>query len=56
MILQRIIPIDCAPADIPKVIGKQGRTARSLRIILSASAKKFDRNITLDIPSGRPTA
>ncbi len=45
------ITLHCAASDMAKVIGKQGRTARSLRIILSASAKKCGRSITLDIPA-----
>lgn len=32
-----------------KVIGKQGRTARSLRIILSAIAKEHGANYALDV-------
>ena len=38
-----------APGDIGKVIGKQGRTARSLRTILSASGMKFNRRYCLNI-------
>lgn len=38
-----------APSDVGKVIGKQGRTARSLRTILSAAAMKTRSRFTLDI-------
>lgn len=38
-----------APSDVGKVIGKQGRTARSLRTILSAAAMKTKSRFTLDI-------
>ena len=38
-----------APGDIGKVIGKQGRTARSLRTILSASGMKFHRRYCQNI-------
>ena len=38
-----------AQPDIGKVIGKQGRTARSLRSILGAAAAKHDTRCTLDI-------
>jgi hypothetical protein len=38
-----------APEDIGKVIGKQGRTARSLRTILSASRMKLHRRYCLNI-------
>lgn len=37
------------PTDVGKVIGKQGRTARSLRTILSAAAMKTKSRFTLDI-------
>ncbi len=35
--------------DLGKVIGKQGRTARSLRTILMAASTKLDRRSVLDI-------
>jgi uncharacterized protein len=35
--------------DVGKVIGKQGRTARSLRTILSAASKKLNHHFALDI-------
>jgi uncharacterized protein len=38
-----------APSDIGKVIGKQGRTARSLRTILGAASMKFKHRFALDI-------
>ena len=38
-----------APGDVGKVIGKQGRTARSLRTILSAAGMKFRRRYALNI-------
>ena len=38
-----------APADLGKVIGKQGRTARSLRTILQAASMKHDQRYSLDI-------
>ncbi len=38
-----------APADVGKVIGKQGNTARSIRTILSAASKKLNHSYTLDI-------
>lgn len=36
-------------SDLGKVIGKQGRTARSLRTILGAAAMKQNRRCALDI-------
>ncbi len=38
-----------SPADLGKVIGKQGRTARSLRTILSAIGSRSNHRYTLDI-------
>ena len=38
-----------APADFGKVIGKQGRTARSLRTILSAGGTKLQGRYALNI-------
>ncbi len=38
-----------APSDVGKIIGKQGRTARSLRTILSAVSMKLQHRYTLEI-------
>ncbi len=38
-----------APDDLGKVIGKQGRTARSLRTILSAIGSKANHRLQLDV-------
>jgi len=38
-----------ATADLGKIIGRQGRTARSIRVILGASALKRNQRCTLDI-------
>lgn len=37
------------PDDLGHVIGKQGRTARSLRLVLGAAAAKRDRQASLEI-------
>jgi len=37
------------PSDLGKIIGKQGRTARSIRTILSAISTKENRRYTLEI-------
>ena len=37
------------PDDLGHVIGKQGRTARSMRLTLSAAAAKMDRQAGLEI-------
>jgi predicted RNA-binding protein YlqC (UPF0109 family) len=37
------------PSDLGKVIGSQGRTAESIRIILRAAGMKLRKHITLEI-------
>jgi predicted RNA-binding protein YlqC (UPF0109 family) len=44
-----IIRLRVAPSDVGKVIGKQGRTARSMRTILSAASMKLRHRFSLDI-------
>jgi hypothetical protein len=44
-----VLRLMVAPADVGKVIGKQGRTARSLRTILGAASMKYHRRFALDI-------
>ena len=44
-----------AQSDLGKVIGKQGRTARSMRTILGAASMKAQHRFSLDIQQvGRP--
>ena len=50
----RILRLHVAPSDIGKVIGKQGRTARSLRTILSAASMKLHHRFSLDIVEAGP--
>jgi len=44
-----VLRLHVAPSDVGKVIGKQGRTARSLRTILSAASMKLKHRYSLDI-------
>jgi uncharacterized protein len=44
-----VIRLRVAHQDIGKVIGKQGRTARSLRTILGAASMKMQHRFALDI-------
>jgi len=44
-----IIELKVAPGDLGKVIGKQGRTARSIRTILGAAGSKVNRRFQLEI-------
>lgn len=43
------IELSVAQEDLGKVIGKQGRTARAMRSLLSATASKDDKKSRLDI-------
>lgn len=43
------IELQVAREDIGKVIGKDGRTAQSIRVVLNAAASKAGRRAHLDI-------
>ena len=44
-----VLELKVAPSDLGKVIGKQGRTARSIRTLLGAAGMKLKRRFTLEI-------
>jgi uncharacterized protein len=44
-----VLELRVAPSDLGKVIGKQGRTARSMRTLLGAAGMKLNRRFTLEI-------
>ncbi|HZS50484.1 MAG TPA: KH domain-containing protein [Bryobacterales bacterium] len=44
-----VLELRVAPGDLGKVIGKQGRTARSIRTILGAAGMKLKKRFTLEI-------
>ncbi len=44
-----ILELSVAPDDIGKVIGKQGRIAKAMRTILSATASKTGKKVVLEI-------
>ena len=44
-----VLELKVAANDLGKVIGKQGRTARSIRTILGAAGLKQNRRFTLEI-------
>jgi predicted RNA-binding protein YlqC (UPF0109 family) len=44
-----VLRLRVAASDVGKVIGKQGRTARSIRTILSAASMKMKHRFSLDI-------
>jgi predicted RNA-binding protein YlqC (UPF0109 family) len=56
-----LLRLRVASADLGKIIGKQGRTARSIRTILAAASMKAQHRYALDIqqvgaPPGRGIA
>ena len=44
-----VLELKVAPSDIGKVIGKQGRTALSIRTILGAAGTKLKHRFKLEI-------
>ncbi len=44
-----VLELSVAPEDIGKVIGKQGRIAKAIRTLISASSSKSGRHISLEI-------
>jgi hypothetical protein len=44
-----VLELKVAKDDLGKIIGKQGRTARSLRTILGAASAKLRRRVVLEI-------
>lgn len=44
-----VLELRVAPSDLGRVIGKQGRTARSIRTLLAAAGVKANRRFTLEI-------
>ena len=44
-----VLELRVHPTDLGKVIGKQGRTARSMRTILGAAGMKLQKRFTLEI-------
>ena len=46
---QLVVELTVAETDLGKVIGKQGKTARALRTLLSAAAQKSNKRVVLEI-------
>ena len=44
-----LLELRVAPGDLGKVIGRQGRTARSIRTLLNAVATKLRKRAVLEI-------
>jgi hypothetical protein len=46
---ETVLELSVGPNDLGRVIGKQGRTARAMRNVLSAAGLKFNKRFTLEI-------
>ncbi|HET7706934.1 MAG TPA: KH domain-containing protein [Thermoanaerobaculia bacterium] len=44
-----LLELEVDPSDLGKVIGRQGRTARAIRTLLTAAGQKARRKYVLDI-------
>jgi predicted RNA-binding protein YlqC (UPF0109 family) len=44
-----VLELRVDPTDLGKVIGRQGRTAKSIRTILAAAGMKHRKRLTLEI-------
>jgi predicted RNA-binding protein YlqC (UPF0109 family) len=44
-----IIELAVAPEDMGKVIGKQGRNAQAIRVIVAAAGMKLKKRVSLEI-------
>ena len=46
---ETVLTLTVDPAEVGKVIGKQGRIAKAIRSVLKASASREEKRVTLDI-------
>ena len=44
-----VLELRVAPGDLGRVIGRQGRTAKSIRAVLGAAGYKFHKRFALEI-------
>lgn len=44
-----VLELKVAREDLGRIIGKQGRTAKSIRTILNAAASRMNRKVVLEI-------
>ena len=44
-----LIELKAAPADMGKLIGKQGRIAKAIRSVVKAAASKEDKKVIVEI-------
>jgi predicted RNA-binding protein YlqC (UPF0109 family) len=45
----KVLELKVDPSDLGKVIGKKGRTAKSIRTLLGAAGMKLKKRFTLEI-------
>ena len=50
-----MVELSLAPDDMGRLIGRQGRVANSLRLLLKVAAAKQGKQATLDILEQNPT-
>jgi len=48
-----LVEVFVAPADLGKLIGRQGRTAAALRTLAAAAGEREGKDVTLEIREGR---
>ena len=46
---ETVIELSVAPADMGKVIGKQGRIAKAIRSVVKAASSKEDKEVIVEI-------
>lgn len=46
---ETVIKLSVAPADMGKVIGKQGRIAKAIRSVVKAASSKEDKKVIVEI-------
>ena len=46
---QTVLRLSVSPPDLGKVIGRQGRTAKSIRTILAAAGSRHRKRVVLEI-------
>jgi predicted RNA-binding protein YlqC (UPF0109 family) len=44
-----VLEVKVADSDLGRIIGKQGRTAKAIRTVLSAASAKLRRRVILEI-------
>ena len=46
---ETVVELRVAPSDMGKVIGKQGRIAKAIRVVVKAAASKENQNVGVEI-------